>query len=1156
MKEVVVILLPVVLAARAGGESRRRLDASVCFDLVLGDTYGDGWDGAVYEIANFEGTVVATGTMAATGLYSVTESICVAEACYSITVSSGSYPSEIWWSMSGLSGGAPDSRDFYAQRDGVVGGACTGAPTATPVPSGAPTRIRSVRGVSCDFEDANLCGWTGADWLRLAGATPSSRTGPSKSWGYYVYVEASLDYPFKGPFALTSPEFVSGKAALHFYYHMYGAGMGNLTVEYTVDGSSWVRQGWSRSGDQGDVWHPSGFLEIPIARAVRFVAFTGSYFTSDVAVDNVTLAEGAPTVSPTVSPAPSLTPTGLPSHVPTLPLSYESGGCNFEDDTLCGWHGDDTSSSYQWTRHVGPTFSSGTGPSTSWGYYVYVEATSPYSPHKGPFILRSPVFELSTDPYYLNFYYHMYGAGMGNLTVEYTVDGSSWVPQGWSRSGDQGDVWYPSSFLEIPIARAVRFVAFTGSTYQSDVAIDNVTFAAHAPTPAPTSSPPPTPAPSCLSVVTPARFRLSRGLFLPAGTYERDGSSCACRPRFACLDCPLFVQYDDSNASWVVVSSDTTCESTSSLPLAYLRGNDDARSPFDAVGTWLELNSTEYVATNATVEYYVEMSGATRQTLRMGSYVRTGDCDGRPSFVCVDCSSTHTEHLYYYAASQIWFVGSFGCGSNTVGLETYSNAQNPLLITTIWYEWDGDAWVTSDVVRVTSNDGATTLAPTSSFPTASPRPTSLPSTAAPSTTHAPSISFTPSLSPSLPATMLSFLAVSCTFEDSEECGWTSDGTFRWTRHAGGTSTAGTGPSYSWGHFMLVDTGWYHPHKGPFVLTSPQFTIDETLDVAYFLFYYHMYGAGMGNLTLEYSTPDDDRWLPQGWNRSGDQGDRWYPSGYLEIPSTARTVRFVVYTGSTFASDVAIDNVTFARFTPTSMPTVSPVPSPAPTSLRSFRAVSCDFDESADVCGWTTEGTYQWTRAAGTTPSEGTGPSRSWGYYMYVESSSPYYPHKGPFVLASPLFAVDEEFDVAYLQFYYHMYGDNMGNLTLEYLSSEGAISWRPQGWSKDGNQGDQWHPSGFLEIPSTARAVRFVAYTGLYYTSDVAVDNVTFVPRRSYYSVSIDNNLTYPVTQVRKKLTIRSPDEHAGTDLGKDMLRPRSERFVRGRVEQRGVHHL
>ena len=68
--------------------------------MLLSDSGGDGWQGAVFSIYSLssgtdspEGSVLASGTLA--DGYESSEWLCLADGCYELVVSSGSADSEI-----------------------------------------------------------------------------------------------------------------------------------------------------------------------------------------------------------------------------------------------------------------------------------------------------------------------------------------------------------------------------------------------------------------------------------------------------------------------------------------------------------------------------------------------------------------------------------------------------------------------------------------------------------------------------------------------------------------------------------------------------------------------------------------------------------------------------------------------------------------------------------------------------------------------------------------------------------------------------------------------------------------------------------------------------------------------------------------------------
>jgi hypothetical protein len=145
-----------------------------------------------------------------------------------------------------------------------------------------------------------------------------------------------------------------------------------------------------------------------------------------------------------------------------------------------GW-GDwvnDSDDDIDWTRNSGSTPSRRTGPSGAHGgsYYIYTEASSPNYPDKTA-LLISPCFDLSnTTDAELTFWYHMYGSAMGTLNMEVSEDCENWTNV-WSISGDQGNTWYQANVDLTPYIGTtitIRFTSVTGSSYRSDMSIDDV----------------------------------------------------------------------------------------------------------------------------------------------------------------------------------------------------------------------------------------------------------------------------------------------------------------------------------------------------------------------------------------------------------------------------------------------------------------------------------------------------------------------------------------------------------------------------------------------------------------------------------------------------------------------------------------------------------
>ncbi|RYH72941.1 choice-of-anchor D domain-containing protein [Flavobacteriaceae bacterium 144Ye] len=151
------------------------------------------------------------------------------------------------------------------------------------------------------------------DWTRDSGGTPSNGTGPITGDGdsFYLFTESSSpNYPSKTAY-LESPCFnlSTGISApsFSFSYHMYGSSMGTLYVD--INNGSYTNV-WSISGQQqagnGSAWSNQTIDLSPYVGQtikIRFRGVTGNNYTSDMAIDNVS-------VTGAVSPAQEIEISG------------------------------------------------------------------------------------------------------------------------------------------------------------------------------------------------------------------------------------------------------------------------------------------------------------------------------------------------------------------------------------------------------------------------------------------------------------------------------------------------------------------------------------------------------------------------------------------------------------------------------------------------------------------------------------------------------------------------------------------------------------------------------------------------------------------------------------------------------------------------------
>ncbi len=161
-------------------------------------------------------------------------------------------------------------------------------------------------GFSCTADGSVMLGdcWSNfvgedIDWDVFTGATGSGSTGPSDDvtgGGNYLYTEASSCNGMTG--TVLSPEFDFSSLTtprLNFSYHMYGADMGAMQVDYSIDGGASWNNIWSMSGDQGNQWN-TATIDLPTLGGqtsvlFRWVGTTGAGYTSDMAFDQVEIME-------------------------------------------------------------------------------------------------------------------------------------------------------------------------------------------------------------------------------------------------------------------------------------------------------------------------------------------------------------------------------------------------------------------------------------------------------------------------------------------------------------------------------------------------------------------------------------------------------------------------------------------------------------------------------------------------------------------------------------------------------------------------------------------------------------------------------------------------------------------------------------------------
>jgi hypothetical protein len=186
---------------------------------------------------------------------------------------------------------------------------------------------------------------------------------------------------------------------------------------------------------------------------------------------------------------------------PPPPMACTPGTCDCGFESSSGgckkWKnvgGDD----FDWTRKSGGTPSSSTGPSRAKGgaWYMYIETSSPRANGDKAILRSDPVIMGSSGE--LEFYYNMHGGQIGSLEVQVIKAGAT--HSAWKKVGKMpNNAWHHAKVSLGSHAGniEVQFVGVRGSSWQGDIAIDDVVLKSST-----TGAPPATPAPTTVAPTT------------------------------------------------------------------------------------------------------------------------------------------------------------------------------------------------------------------------------------------------------------------------------------------------------------------------------------------------------------------------------------------------------------------------------------------------------------------------------------------------------------------------------------------------------------------------------------------------------------------------------------------------------------------------------
>ncbi|XP_054280218.1 MAM and LDL-receptor class A domain-containing protein 1-like [Macrosteles quadrilineatus] len=341
----------------------------------------------------------------------------------------------------------------------------------------------------CTFE-GGFCGWTNDanddfDWSLGRGSRNPS-TGPATDRSSFIYGGMEGGYAFidssyprrPGDVArLSSMEFEPTGAdmplCMRFWTHMYGNGVGTLSIHLQDTRDSTEQQIWSLSGEAGNAWYQA---EVPVSSANTFkivlVGKIGKNNLGDIAVDDISLTPGSCPTAPQVA-APG------------------SGDCTFEVDE-CGWSNvgsRERVDDIDWERTSGQSLRTATIDhtlGTEKGYLMTLARSTVQRPgSRAWFTSRDLKTEGLTGPKCLSFWYLMNepfidnaGPSLGALSVyAKPMDGSKDMKPVWRLYNHQGPEWqYAQALIQEPNDMIIIEGIWGSSRANGFIAFDDITF--------------------------------------------------------------------------------------------------------------------------------------------------------------------------------------------------------------------------------------------------------------------------------------------------------------------------------------------------------------------------------------------------------------------------------------------------------------------------------------------------------------------------------------------------------------------------------------------------------------------------------------------------------------------------------------------------------
>ncbi|XP_076661928.1 MAM and LDL-receptor class A domain-containing protein 1 [Halictus rubicundus] len=347
----------------------------------------------------------------------------------------------------------------------------------------------------CNFA-GGFCDWSNDaeddfDWT-ISRGSGNPTTGPAmdssserSTAGGYAYIDSSFPRRPGDRARLLSTSFPAPNAdapmCLHFWFHMFGAGIGSLRlfVRHFRSMDAPLREIWALNGNAGNTWFVA---EITVSSLddfqLVFEASVGNTGMGDIAIDEISFAHGSCPVSPQVAaPTPR--------------------DCSFEVDE-CDWINSRDPDRVEWERvsfqvlsprNQRKPYSNGYTISRRNEFFLGLGRPrgGPRSSGGGTAQLVSREIKGSEEPVCITFWYLMFesfidstGPSLGVLRVSIQTTGESSTESRpiWQVYNNQGPTW---SYAQISVVERKDFnVVFEGTwgpnRASGSIGIDDISF--------------------------------------------------------------------------------------------------------------------------------------------------------------------------------------------------------------------------------------------------------------------------------------------------------------------------------------------------------------------------------------------------------------------------------------------------------------------------------------------------------------------------------------------------------------------------------------------------------------------------------------------------------------------------------------------------------